>query len=127
MACRLAIDAVVITHFLFILFVIFGALIAWKRPILKWLHWGALFYGLLIETFNWYCPLTLLEIHLRRKADLSWYDDSFISHHLKQLIYMDVPQWSLVMAATLVVAGNVVLYWKLARRHNSSCEPSSSS
>lgn len=116
MAYRLAIDALVVTHFLFILFVIFGAVVAWKRPLLRWMHWAALFYGLLIETFAWYCPLTLLEIELRRRGGLSYSSDSFIGRYLKQIIYLDVPQGALFAAAAVVVIVNAGVYWMLSRR-----------
>ena len=116
MGYRLAIDAVVLTHFLFILFVIFGAAVAWKRPLLRWVHGASMTYGVLIEIFHWWCPLTLLEIELRRRGGLSYYDDSFISHYLKQIIYLDAPRWSLITGAVIVMTVNIGLYWLLGRR-----------
>lgn len=103
-------------HFLFILFVIFGAVVAWKYPLLRWLHWASMTYGLLIEIFQWVCPLTLVEIELRRRGGLSYYDDSFISHYLQQIIYLDAPRRSLIIAAVVVVTVNIGLYWLFGRQ-----------
>ena len=116
MGYRLAIEAVVVAHFLFILFVIFGAVVAWKYPLLRWLHWASMAYGLLIEIFHWVCPLTLVETELRRRGGLSYYDDSFISHYLQQIIYLDAPRRSLIIAAVVVVSVNIGLYWLFSRR-----------
>lgn len=114
--CRLAIDLTVLIHFLFILFVIFGALVAWRWPAWKWPHWVAMGYGLLIEVFNWYCPLTLLENHLRRIGGLRAYDESFITLHLKRLIYVDVSQAVLIAGAVLVILLNAAFYIQMSRR-----------
>ena len=59
MLVRLTIDLTVAVHFTFVLFVIFGGVLACKWRWVRWLHLPALVYGLLIEIFNWYCPLTL--------------------------------------------------------------------
>ena len=120
MGYRLAIEAVVVAHFLFILFVVFGAVVAWKYALLRWLHLASMTYGVLIEIFHWVCPLTLLEIELRRQGGLSYYDDSFISHYLKQIIYLDAPRQSLIVGAVVVMTVNIGLYWVLGRR---DCHP----
>ncbi len=116
MLYRLAAELTVLLHFCFILFVIFGALVAWKRPLLKYLHWAALAYGLLVEIFYWYCPLTVLEQYFREKGGLAGYERSFLTYYLERLIYWDVPRWVLIAAAAVVVASNVGFYLHVARR-----------
>ena len=111
-----AADATVLLHFLFILFVIFGALVALRRPNLKYVHWAALTYAVLIEVFNWYCPLTLLEQRLRRAAGVGLYERSFLVHYLERLIYWDVPQWALIAGVLVVVLVNLALYHAWGRR-----------
>jgi len=113
---RLAVDLTVAAHFAFILFVIFGGLLAWRFPWLKWLHLPALAYGLLIEVFARYCPLTTLEIHLRQKSGLSLYEGGFISEYLNRIIYLNVSQATLVVGAVSVVAANLWVYWYAAQR-----------
>lgn len=111
-----AADTTVLLHFLFILFVIFGALLVLRRPNLKYVHWAALAYALLIEVFNWYCPLTLLEQRLRRAAGAGAYERSFLVHYLERLIYWDVPQWILISGAVGVVFANLTFYRWWSRR-----------
>ena len=106
---RLALDLVVLAHFAFILFVIFGALLAWRRPRLRWLHVTAMVYGVLIEMFDWYCPLTILEHKLRGPGPSSG-GDGFLTSFLTRWIYWDVPQLLLIIGSILVLAGNLALY-----------------
>jgi succinate-acetate transporter protein len=109
-------DLTVLLHFLFILFVIFGAVLATRLPRLKRIHWAALSYGLLVEVCNWYCPLTLIEQWLRRAAGQQTYERSFLVHYLEWLIYWDVPQWVLIAGAIGVVAANVAIYYRDGRQ-----------
>jgi len=48
--------AVLFLHGLFILWVIFGALLVRSRPILRWLHIASLVWGILTELLPWPCP-----------------------------------------------------------------------
>ena len=111
-----AADLTVLLHFAFILFVVFGAWIARKRLWLRWVHLAAMGYALLIEVFNWYCPLTHVEQFLRRRGKFPGYEGSFIPHYLDRLIYLEAPQWSLIVGASLVLIVNLVVYARAARR-----------
>src|SRR5438477_5032497 len=55
-------------HALFILWVVFGALLTRSRPVLRWLHIISLLWGIATELLPWPCPLTLLENWLERRA-----------------------------------------------------------
>lgn len=116
MLYRWAADLTVLLHFLFILFVIFGAILVARLPKLKMVHWAALAYGLLVEVFNWYCPLTLLEQRLRRVGGQQAYERSFLVHYLDSWIYWDVPQWVLMAGAMGVVLVNVAVYCRNGRQ-----------
>ena len=107
---QLALDVTIFVHFAFIVFVIFGGLLAWKWRRMKWVHAPALGYGVLVELFQWYCPLTMLEQSLRVKANLPVHLGSFISRQLSNLIYVDVPQAYLIAGAVAVSALNIALY-----------------
>ena len=113
-------DLTVLLHFLFILFVIFGALLAAGNPKLTYLHWATLVYALLIEIFSWYCPLTLLEQRLRLAAGAGAYERSFLAHYLERLIYWDVAQWVLIAGAVGLVLANLVFYCWRGRRNEAS-------
>jgi len=59
---------VLFLHTLFIVWVIFGALLTRSRPVLRWLHISSLVWGVLTELLPWPCPLTVLESWLERSA-----------------------------------------------------------
>ena len=105
MLYKLLADGVVLFHFLWILFLIFGGFWGRKYRGVRLVHLPALFFAAWVELFDWYCPLTHLEVWLRRKqgAELG-YAGSFISHYLERLIYLDVDRW-VVVALTLLLCG----------------------
>jgi len=70
--------AVLFLHALFILWVIFGALLTRSRPILRWLHIASLIWGILTEVLPWPCPLTLLENWLEGRAGIEPYQGGFL-------------------------------------------------
>ena len=64
MLYRVLADLVVVVHFVFVLFVIFGGFfVLWSKRI-AWFHVPAVLWGILIEFAGWICPLTPLEIWL---------------------------------------------------------------
>ena len=108
-------DLTALAHLTFIAFVVFGAILGRRSRAWKALHLACMGYGVLIEVFYWYCPLTHLEQYLRTKAGRGSYQDAFIAHYLNRLIYLDVPQWSLILAAGIVLGLNLGLYLFLSR------------
>jgi hypothetical protein len=103
-------------HLAFILWVVFGALFTRGRPRLTRLHIVSFVWGLLIEIFPWTCPLTLAEIWLEQRAGIAPYfppyQGGFLLHYLDKLVYPDVPPWLLIVAAVVVVAANIGVYWR---------------
>ena len=114
-------DIVVLLHFAFILFVIFGGLLVFWKPRLIWLHLPTAIYGVLIEWVGWICPLTPLEHRFRRLAGQSGYQGGFVDHYLLPIIYPDglTDRVQLVLGA-VVVAVNLLIYgvfmWRRRRR-----------
>ncbi len=103
-------------HLAFIVWVIFGAFFTRGRPRLRWLHILSFIWGLLIEIFPWTCPLTFAENWLELRAGIAPYRGGFLLHYLDKLVYPDVPPQSLTVAAGVVVAANVWVYWRRWRR-----------
>jgi hypothetical protein len=107
-------------HALFILWVVFGALIARSRPVLRWLHIGSLVWGILTELLPWPCPLTLLENWLEAKAGVEPYQGGFLLHYLDKLVYPDISATFLTVAGVVVCILNLALYgrqmWIAQRR-----------
>ena len=78
--------AVLFLHALFILWVVFGALLTRSRPILRGLHIASLVWGILTEVLPWPCPLTLLENWLEGRAGVEPYQGGFLLHYLYRLV-----------------------------------------
>lgn len=120
MIYRALADSLLLLHGAFIVFVVFGALLALRFPRAAWLHVPCALWGVLLEVTGGICPLTPLEIHFRQLAGFSGYPGGFTEHYLVPTIYPDglgrVEQWSLAAA---LVAVNAVLYLIVWRRHRS--------
>jgi hypothetical protein len=110
-------DAVLLTHAVFVAWVVFGVLAVWRWPRLAVLHLPALAWGIWIEVSGRVCPLTPLEVSLRREAGQSAYTGGFIDHYVGGILYpaglTRGAQWT---AAGLLVAVNVVVYGLLVVR-----------
>ncbi len=87
MVYRLLADAVVLLHLAFVIFVMAGGLLAWRRPGLAWLHLPAVAWGAWIEFSAGICPLTPLENRLRVAGGERGYDSSFVEQYLMPLLY----------------------------------------
>jgi len=115
-------DLVLISHLMFILFILAGGLLAlrWKRA--AWFHLPAAAWGVLIELADWICPLTPLENRLRLKAGELGYERGFIEHHLLPIVYPEGLNRNLQLAlGGLVVVVNAMVYaYVLARLRRNS-------
>ena len=102
--------AVLVLHVLFILWVIFGALVTRNRPVLRALHVASLIWGILTELTAWPCPLTLVENWLEAKAGIEPYQGGFLLYYLDRLVYPDISVVLLVTVGVLVCAVNLAIY-----------------
>jgi hypothetical protein len=125
MLYRLGAEAVVLLHFSFIAFVLFGALLGlrwrWVVPV----HLPAAAWGCFIELTGRICPLTYVENALRNRAGLSGYSEGFIEHYLLPVIYPAGLTRNIQFAlAAVVVIVNVAAYgWLLRDRLKVSRAP----
>lgn len=87
MRYALTADAVMLVHFLFIGFALFGSLLLIKWPKLIWLHLPAFAWGIYIEASGNICPLTDIENKYRALAGETTYGEGFITHYLEPIIY----------------------------------------
>ncbi|PHN18529.1 DUF2784 domain-containing protein [Pseudomonas sp. ICMP 460] len=117
MLYRLAADSLVLFHLSFILFVLFGGLLALKwRPVL-WLHLPAVAWGIAVEMLHLPCPLTRWENLFRHLAGQDGYGGGFIEHYILALIYPAglTPNIQL-MLGTVVVVINIAVYVRLIKK-----------
>lgn len=108
--------AALFLHAIFILWVVFGALLTRSRPILRWLHILSLIWGIFTELLPWPCPLTLLENWLEQKAGVEAYQGGFLLHYLDKLVYPDISATTLTVVGVIVCAFNLALYARQAWR-----------
>ena len=106
-------DAVTVAHLGFILFVATGALLAARWPWLVWAHLPSLAWGAGTVVIGFTCPLTDLELGLRRRAGERGYDGGFVDHYLENVIY---PERYTGLLRGLVVVAVVAGYVVLSRR-----------
>ncbi|HJS59608.1 MAG TPA: DUF2784 domain-containing protein [Vicinamibacteria bacterium] len=116
MGYRVLADAVVALHLAFILFVLLGAALAFRWPRIVWLHLPCAAWGAWVELAGWICPLTPLEIELRRTAGLEGYSGGFIENYVIPVVYPEALTRTLqVIIGAAVLALNAVLYGALWR------------
>lgn len=117
MGYRAVADALVAFHLGFILFVMLGALLAFRWPRVVWLHLPCAIWGAWVELAGWVCPLTPLEVELRRKAGLEGYSGGFIENYVTPVVYPEAltRAGQLVLGIAVLVL-NAFLYWRLWRR-----------
>ena len=110
-------EVVVVIHFCFVLFVLFGGLLALRWRWVAWIHLPAAVWGAALEFAGWICPLTPLEKWLRRQGGLGGYEGSFIEHYILALLYPRGLTRPVQLAlGCLVIALNGYVYWRVFRR-----------
>jgi Protein of Unknown function (DUF2784) len=106
-------------HATYIAWVIFGAFFTRGRPRLAALHLATLMYGMIIEIFGFWCPLTALETWLEACGQVSAYRGPFLLHYLDAVVYTDIPPNLLLAGAVAVCIMNLWIYaWRLRVRHS---------
>jgi hypothetical protein len=121
MAYRAAADATLIIHFAFVLFAVLGALLVLRWPRLAWLHIPAVVWAAFVELKGIICPLTPLEVILRRQAGEAGYAGGFIDRYVVSLLYPEgLTQDAQAMLGAIVVVINAAIYIVALRRRRAS-------
>lgn len=115
-------DLILVVHFVFVLFAVFGfgivivgRFIGWSwiyNPVLRMTHLGAIAFVVVQAWLGRLCPLTVWENRLRSRAGQGVYEDSFVQHWLHRVLYYEAEPWvfgvvytlfgALVLAVTIV-------------------------
>jgi hypothetical protein len=104
-------------HFAYLGILVFGSLAAlrWRR--LLGVHVVAVGWAVGAIVVRYDCPLTALELQLRERAGRALYQDGFIRHYIRGVLF---PEWMtplvVLVIAGLVVAGWVRLAWRASGR-----------
>jgi hypothetical protein len=124
MSWRLAADLVLVCHLAFIVFAVAGGLLGLRWRWMPWVHLPAVAWGVYIELSGGLCPLTPLEVWLRRTAGSEGYSGSFVEHYIVPVVYPASlsPDRQAALAGALVAA-NLLAYsflvWRRLRRGSS--------
>ena len=119
---RLA-DLLVLLHFTFVLFVLFGGLLILKWRWVIWLHLPAAVWGALIEFTGWVCPLTPLEHWLRETGGGQGYQSGFIEYYVLPLLYPAALTGQIqVVLGLLVLLLNCGVYLFVFRQRHQSMQ-----
>lgn len=117
MVYRLLADLTLLLHLGFILFVAAGALLVLRWPRLVFLHLPAAVWGIFTALTGTVCPLTPLEVHLRRLGGQAGYEGGFIQHYVERLVYPPgITAGQLALAGILALGVNLFAYGIIIRR-----------
>jgi len=117
MLYRILADFVVLVHFVFVLFTVFGGFLVLWRRYFAWIHIPSALWAALIEFAGWICPLTPLEILLLEKGGADGYPSGFIEHYIISLLYpTDLTRGIQIVLGFLVLIINLLIYGWLLRR-----------
>lgn len=111
MIARVAADFLVVLHFTFIAFVVFGGFLVLKWGRVSIFHIPCVLWGALIEFQGWICPLTPLENHFREMAGRTGYSGGFIDHYMMPLIYPEgLTRGVQIFLGVVVLVVNLCVY-----------------
>lgn len=118
MVYKILADLVTLLHFSWILFLLFGFILALKRWWVGILHLSGLCYAFILNIMGWYCPLTYLENYLRSLHDpKTSYAGAFIIRQVDRFVYPDFPERTVRIGAILFVCFYILGYAYLAKKY----------
>lgn len=114
-------DLVLLLHLAVVLFVVGGLLLVIVGNRLRWRWVNALSFRLthlaaigIVVAQAWLgqaCPLTTLEMWLRRQTGEATYGASFIEHWVQRLLYYEAPSWVFTLAYSLFALLVAAAWW----------------
>lgn len=111
MIYKILADLIVLLHFLWILFLFFGAFWGVRNKTARFIHLFGLGLAFLIQLLNRYCPLTILEDFFRSKHDsATTYSGSFIIYYMEKIVYLQVPYVLILTATVFLCSLNFIIY-----------------
>lgn len=111
MLYRVGADLVLLAHFLFVAFAVFGGALAFYSPAWAWVHVPVVLWSSLVNLMSWTCPLTPAENTLRDRAGQLRYSGGFVEHYIGRLVYPGgTPRRLELVAGVSIVIWNAVVY-----------------
>jgi hypothetical protein len=119
-------DVIVVVHFGYLAFVVFGGFLAWRRPKVIVAHVLAAGWGVAILTVWSVCPLTYAEDWFRRRAGQGGLTRGFIDTYVKGVLYPVRYEHVVQALVAVIVLVSWVGAYRLARhRRRTAGRPAS--
>lgn len=109
-------DLILILHFCFVLFAVFGGLLVLRRRFFTWFHLPAVLWGFLVEFFHLPCPLTFLENSLRQFGGEAGYSSGFIEYFVELILYAHITPQIQFLLGFLLLTFNLLVYSYIYRK-----------
>ncbi|MCU0578768.1 MAG: DUF2784 domain-containing protein [Desulfobacterota bacterium] len=104
-------DFTVALHLAWIVFLFLGAFWGLRSRRVKIFHLFGLGFAVLMQVFDWYCPLTHLETYWRSRRDQATsYSGDFIIQYLEKAVYLQIPRYAVVIGTLLLIGVNLFIY-----------------
>lgn len=117
MTYRILAEIVLVLHFCFVIFVVFGGLLILRRRWVAWLHLPAVAWGIVIEFFWWACPLTTLENYLREAGGEAGYTEGFLDYYITTILYTPLSPNVRIALGLLLIGFNLLVYFYVFQKH----------
>lgn len=126
LAARLAADFIVVVHFAFVAFVLFGQILivigglcgwSWVRN--RWfrgIHFASIGVVVLESWCGVTCPLTTWEYNLRQSAGEGTYEGAFIAYWAHELLFYEGEPWVFTTAYSIFGATVLLSLWLIPPR-----------
>ena len=111
MSRSLRADIVLILHFIFAFFAVFGGFLVFLDWRIALLHIPTVLWSSIVNLMDWTCPLTPLEKKLREQAGQQVYDGGCIKNYIEPLVRpLGMPRRMEWIAGISVLVWNVIVY-----------------
>lgn len=131
---RLAADAVVVAHLVYVAFVTLGLLLTligrlrhWQwvhNPWFRCIHLLTIAVVVLEAWFGIECPLTTLETSLRHHAGQVHYQGDFLGHWAHECLFVEADGWVFTLAYSLFGLMVIAALWLVPIRRRSAARQS---
>jgi hypothetical protein len=114
---RVLVPTILVVHFAYLAYVIFGGYLAWRWPRAIWPHLAAAVWAVLIVINAVQCPLTWAENWARHRAGDTGYDRGFIDTYVTGVLYpANYLQQMRLLGAAVVLVSWLGLWYRQHRR-----------
>lgn len=110
---QLLADLIVLAHVAFVVFAVFGGLVAARWRWLVWIHLPAVIWAAIVEFFGWFCPLTPLENWLRQRGGERGYASDFIARYILPTLYPEelTREVQIALGAFVILINLTIYTW----------------